>query len=881
MADKNTLLIIDGYGFVFRAFHVQPLLTSPEGRHVGAVYGFTAMLLKILSDFKPSHAVVVFDSGKSNFRHALYSDYKANRPPAPQELIEQFNLVRTAASSLNFSILEVPGFEADDIIATLATKACEVDEEVVIISSDKDLMQLINSNVKMYDPVKSKYIQAEDVVAKFGVEPARVREVMALIGDSSDNIPGVQGIGPKTAAELIKQFGSLDKLLSSIDQVKSERLREILESSRERAHLSWKLVGLDREMDLALDLDSLKWQAPEAENITNFLHQHGFKSLYKRIEQLFDLKITAKQNIVQDFNENYETIKLTDKASLVKVLNQAREKGEASIYLVQQKNIAVAIILSFDKKNYWVEISQEQANKQGDFFSKVNQVDADLWFKHEIYEFLKDKAVKKITFNLKTLMRFFGSEISSCDDIELMQYTISAGLAQNDLFSEVIKAANTQELILIHAQIVGGFAARFSSLTSELKANNALSLYREIDLPLCYTIHKMESAGIKVDLESLKQLSEMFGIEIAKLEQQIYASCGQEFNIGSPKQLGEILFEKMQLPHGKLSGKSKAYSTGADVLDKLSEKGFNIADLLLRWRGLAKLKNTYTDSLQNHIDSKTCRIHSTFLQTSTTTGRLSSNEPNLQNIPIRSVEGNKIRGVFIAENGNKLISADYSQIELRILSHIANISTLKEAFINGDDIHSGTAQKIFKIDKNELTHEHRRKAKAINFGIIYGISSFGLAKQLNIPASEASDYIDRYFKEYPGIKEYMETTKAFAHANGYVENLYGRKCYVPFINDKNHNLRHFAERAAINAPIQGSNADIIKIAMININKIFKQNALNTKLILQIHDELLFEAPEAEVETVLPIIKQAMEKATNLSVPLTVEANVGNNWMEIH
>lgn len=881
MADKNTLLIIDGYGFVFRAYHVQPSLTSPEGKPVGAIYGFTAMLLKILNDFKPTHAVVVFDSGKSNFRHALYSDYKANRPPAPQELIEQFGEVRTAASSLNFSTLEVPGFEADDIIATLATKADAVMQEVVIISSDKDLMQLINSNVKMFDPVKSKYINTEDVIAKFGVEPAKVREVMALTGDTSDNIPGVAGIGPKTAAELIKQFGNLKELLSSTDQVKSVRLRAILESSRDRAELSWQLVGLDCEMDLDLDLSSLEWRAPEGDAINGFLHKYGFKSLYKRVEQLFGLKVAVKVENTATEKNNFETIIITDKATLDKVLNEVREKGEISIYLVQHKSVNLAIVFSSNNKNYILNIEDKPQEVQGDLFLQKHASNLNLWFKPEIYEILKDKAIKKITCNLKSLIKFFGSGIAACDDIELMQYTISAGLAQNDLFETDDKFTNLQDLVLHCAQVTSDFEARYNNLALDLKTNNALHLYREIDLPLCYTIHRMESAGIRIDLNSLKHLSEIFGKEITSLEQQIYESCGQEFNIGSPKQLGEILFEKMQLPHGKLSGKSKAYSTGADILEKLSEKGYVIADLLLRWRGLTKLKNTYTDSLQNHINTQTRRIHSTFLQTSTTTGRLSSNEPNLQNIPIRSPEGNRIRGVFVASAGHKLISADYSQIELRILSHIAGINTLKEAFINNEDIHSRTAQKIFKVDKDEFTHEHRRKAKAINFGIIYGISSFGLAKQLNISSSEASDYIDRYFKEFPGIKEYMEATKTFAHENGFVENLFGRKCYVPFINDKSHVLRNFAERAAINAPIQGSNADIIKIAMINLDKVFKSKGLNTKLILQIHDELLFEAPDSEVEVVLPIIKLAMENAYNLSIPLTVEANVGNNWMEIH
>ncbi len=807
---NSPTIIIDGYGFVFRAYHVQPSLISTDGTEVGALYGFTAMLIKMLGDFRPEAIAIVFDHGGKNFRHALYQDYKANRPPIDEELRMQLPLVRHAAEALGIKTIEQPGVEADDVIASIVTKLGMEKKHSVIISSDKDLMQLIGEYVVMYDPMKGKYIKESEVMEKFGVQPYKVRDVLALIGDKSDNIPGVPSIGPKTAAELIEQFGSLHELLDNTSLIKQEKRRAVIEEHKNNALLSWELIGLKRELDV--NISDLAWSSSSREDFARFIAKYGFKSLAFRAEKLFSSKIsqTKEQNISADDMRD--------------------------------------IISSTGVIDVCLDNEPVNANK--------------------FLPYLVDASVKKITPDLKSLLKFFRmqddiSKFCAIEDLSLMHYAISAGNEQPDL--QYWKEDAT---------------TKYLELKTQLWKHKALSLYYDIDLPLCKILFEMESNGILVDSRILRDMSHEFAMEISSLEKKIYQLSGVEFNVGSPKQLGDVLFEKMQLPSGKTSAKTQNYSTNVEVLEHLSDLGFEIADHLLKWRELSKLKNTYTDKLPEQINPETGRIHTTFIQNSTSTGRLSSHNPNLQNIPIRSHEGNKIREAFVAKPDHVFISSDYSQIELRILSHIANITPMQEAFASGVDIHKATASHVFGIEEDAVTAEYRRRAKAINFGIIYGISAFGLAKQLSIPKQEAADYIASYFEKYPGIESYMTSTKDFARKHGYVYNIFGRKIYLPTITSANHMMRSFGERAAINAPIQGSAADVTKIAMIEVNKALKSNNLQTKLLLQVHDELILEAPKSELEVVIKLIKPAMENVVSLTTKLLVDVSIGNNWSEL-
>lgn len=868
---KKPVLIIDGYGFIFRAYHVQPPLNSPEGVPVGAIYGFTSMLLKIINEFKPQHAVIVLDHSGKNFRHDLYKEYKANRPPAPDDLVVQLKLVEKAAKALNFICLSKQGFEADDIIATLAKKANEIKKDALVISSDKDLMQLIDEHVKMYDPMKSKYIEEEDILKKFGVGADKVRDVQALMGDSSDNIPGVAGIGPKTASQLVNQFGDLDGVFASLDQVKSARQRELLSTYKENALISWQLVGLDDDVDVDRDIENFHWRAPEISQILDFLNEYGFKSLHKRIENLFDIKIHAQAAVSGNSDseklhsapakKQSMPIKIEKQEQLSEVIAKIKEDGVVAVVIDSDGNI----ILSDMRGSYIV--SYEKTSELvggGDLFSYHNAQKTTASFNQQLQDLFGDIAVKKITYNLKLLLRFCQMPMRAFDDLQIMEYVTSAGTRQRE---DVPKISEFLDL--------------YGDLKAKLIEHKSLHLYEDIDLPLCYILHKMEQEGVKIDPAQLSKLSAKFAEQIAQLEQNIFKIAGEEFNLASPKQLGGILFDKMKLPFAKKTGKSGAYSTNVGVLEKLQEEGFEIATLLLKHRHLAKLKNTYTDTLPKQADPRTNRVHTTFLQTVTSTGRLSSIAPNVQNIPTRTQEGSSIRSAFVAKAGTKLISADYSQIELRILSHVANIESLKQAFLADRDIHAQTASQIFGVPLEQMTSELRYKAKAINFGIIYGISAFGLAKQLNISRKEASDYIAKYFEEYPGIQKYMKDIVDFAKEHGFVHNVLGRKCFIPTIQDKNHALRSFGERAAINAPMQSLASDIVKMAMISLGQELDRRKMQTKMILQIHDELIFEAPESEIDVVSKLIKSVMENILKLDVTLKVSVNSGDNWQVIH
>lgn len=862
---ESPLLIIDGYGFIFRAYHVQPPLTSPEGEPVGAIYGFTSMLLKLLSDFKPEHAVIVLDHEGKNFRHDIYDQYKANRPPAPDDLKFQLKLVEKAAKSLNFHCISKRGFEADDLIATLVKRAKTENIPAVIISADKDLMQLIDGEVKMYDPAKYKYIGEAEIVKKFGVtEPTQVREVQALIGDKSDNIPGVPSVGPKTAAQLISQFGTVKNIIASIEEL-SPRQQKLFSEHAEAANLSWQLVGLDEDVEINYSWEDFQWQAPDTNKISDFINKYGFKSLRKRVENLFKLELADAPATPQLANKNIDQINVAHKNDLNNFFLKVKKTGQFAIDINNKQ-----LLIAADQTIYSIDL--EQQNQQQDLFMQnVNSQLVDC-----LRPLLHDPAVKKITWDPKEIEDQLDIEIVSYESLMIMDYVLNAG-NKGRLLGDIL-----QEKIPTETQIVY-YCKCYDILHNELFKQRNLSLYYDIDRQLYRILRDMEKVGIKIDSANLNTISAELAEKISVIEKKIYDMAGTEFNIASPKQLGTILFDKLNLPFGKMQSKSQSYVTNVDILEKLKVAGHAIADLLLEYRHLSKLKNTYVDTLPKQVQNG--RIHTNFQQCSTTTSRLSSANPNLQNIPIRTAEGERIRSAFIAQNGHKLIAADYSQIELRILSHIANIGSLKEAFAKNRDIHAQTASQIFKVPLDQINSDLRRKAKAINFGIIYGISAFGLAKQLSIGQKEAGEYIKRYFTEYPGIEKYMQDTIEFAKQNGYVENIFRRKCHLPYINDKNHALRSFASRAAINAPMQGTAADIVKFAMIKVSKALHEKQLKTKMILQVHDELIFEAPENEVSIICDMVKKIMEEPildqkTQEMLNLKVDVKQGINWQEI-
>ncbi|NDB81768.1 MAG: DNA polymerase I [Alphaproteobacteria bacterium] len=840
-------LIIDSYGFIFRAFYVQPSLIAPDGRYVGAIYGFTSMLIKLLAEQKPTHVVAVFDTGGKNFRHEIFDSYKANRPPVPAELISQFPIAREVAKALNIKQLEQEGFEADDIIATLATKSVASGDKVIIVSADKDLAQLMGPSIEIYDPIKGKYIGPEEIYAKMGVQPLQIRDFLALTGDSSDNIPGVPGFGPKTAADLIAQFGNFHNICANYHHISSDRKRKLFEDNIEKAKLSYQLVGLISDIDIKFNSEDAQWHKPDKEKIRQFLDHYGFKSLHNRA-----YSICSKDESLQRSEE-------------VKIIPHLQKDG-----LTQTLRI-----LDIAKSFGYCGILKHHDN----FIISCNSEVSIVEDKKYIIDLMASDYIQKITPSVKILFQDF-AEINAYEDIGLMSYLLHAGFKEQTLEELFIKYTDIElpeDPRILSEEICKNIKLLRDTIKLELQNQNLLSLYLAIDLPISKILNKMERHGVLIDAEKLQAISEEFAIKLDEVNRQIFQIAGREFNINSPKQLGEVLFEDMNLPSVKKTSKTHSLSTNAEVLEDLANRGYDIAKHLLYSRQISKLKNTYTDALPKLINTSTNRLHTTFSQTSTTTGRLSSHTPNLQNIPVRTEEGAKIRNTIIAAKGAKLICADYSQVELRILAEIADIPELKDAFERNIDIHAQTASQIFGLALNEVTPDLRRSAKAINFGIIYGISSFGLATRLGIPQNEANKYIKRYLASYPGISKYMEKTKEYAKSNGFVTNALGRRCHLPKAMSSNHAERSLAERAAINAPIQGYASDIIKLAMIEIDKELQQGNFESKMILQIHDELIFECPEYEIEKIIPKIKNSMENIVTFNPRLKINIEISDFW----
>ena len=853
------LILIDGYGFVFRAFHSLPPLTRPkDGLPIGAVLGFTNMLYKFITQNASDMIAVVLDSGQKNFRHEIYPQYKRNRPETPKELILQFPIIREAIEAFNIKVLEKIGYEADDLIASYAKEAIARGYEVLVVSSDKDLMQLLAHGIKMFDAMKDKEITEEDVIKKFGIKSDKLRDALALIGDASDNIPGVRTIGPKTAAELLDEYGSLENIYQNIDNIQQVKRKQVLLEDKDNAFLSYRLIGLIDEVSLDFDLKDLKEHILDKAKLSHFLAEQGFKTLLNRIN------VTAKTAMPSDV----EFKELRNISEITKLISDIEYHG--CLYLYAESN---QITLTFGESNYLLKL--EKGMKQESLFElETTQNNYDLVTILTILRpIFESKAIKIISINIKEVFKSLlklGVEAKACEDIAIIAYAIETGVGDGSFdnlierFGLGLKNKNSHTIKVIYQELV-----------KKLLEVKHVTLYERLDKLMLEVLAKIEFRGVKIDVAYLKSLSGAFSIKIKNLEERIFKIVGREFNIGSPKQLGDILFGELKLASGKKT-KTGAFVTSAQVLEGLDAEGYEIAGLVLDWRQYSKLVSTYTDALPRAVDPKSGRIHTTFTMTSTATGRLSSNDPNLQNIPIRTEEGYKIRKAFIAEQGSKIISADYSQIELRLLAHFADIGTLKDAFKYGHDIHAITASQIFNIPIEAVNSTLRRQAKTINFGIIYGISAYGLARRLDISREVAAKYIENYFIQYPGIKEYMNKMIDYARKHGYIETYFGRKCYLLGINDKNQIIRGNSERGAINFPLQGTAADIIKKAMVKLPDI-----VSRYMILQIHDELLFEVPNDEVNEAIKIIKKTMEQAVKLSVPVTVDVKSGDNWMESH
>lgn len=903
--------LIDGSGFIFRAFHALPPLRRPDGTPVGAVYGFCNMLLRFLEQAQTNHnhdyLAVIFDAARKTFRQDIYPDYKAHRPDVPEDLIPQFSLIRQACKAFQIPAIELEGYEADDLIASYADVAAKQGIEVIIVSSDKDLMQLVTSGVTMLDPIKNRPIAHAEVIEKFGVPPEKVIDVQALAGDSVDNVPGVPGIGIKTAAELINTFGDLESLLHNAETIKQPKRRQLLIEHAENARISRQLVTLCHTAPLPMDIEALEVKHPEHSVLKEFVRSQGFTSLINRLE-----KQKGSSDHIKEASTHYRCI--TDLKELQDFVMQAScqpvvafDSETTSLNIMEAQ--VVGFSLSFEPgTGIYIPVGHQRRQDQLSL-EKDESLASQLPLEDVIrclQPLLSDPAVLKVGHNLKYdlgVLSKYNINIAPIADTMLMSYVLDGSkhghgmdeLAERHLQYTTIKYAdvagtgkNQKRFDEVDLKPATTYAAEDADITLQLyhhlsprlAIEKVTTVYERVERPLISIIAAMETAGVKVDEALLRQLGNQYAMEMAALETTIHELAGRPFNIGSPKQLGEVLFNEMGLPAPKKS-KTGAYVTDADVLEKLAEQGHVMPEKVLEWRGLAKLKSTYVDGLLAAINPKTRRVHTSYSMAGTSTGRLASSDPNLQNIPIRTDKGRQIRRAFIAEKGHKLVSLDYSQIELRLLAEMADVPQLSKAFREGQDIHAATASEMFGIPLDQITGDLRRRAKAINFGIIYGISAFGLAQQLSIPQGEAAGYIKSYFEKYPGIHEYMEKTKDYAREHGYVKTLFGRKCFTPGILDKNAGMRGFAERQAINAPLQGSNADIIKQAMHRIPGILLHHQLKAKMLLQVHDELIFEVPETEIPQTTEILRKLMEGIVHLKVPLVVGVGVGNNWDEAH
>lgn len=913
------LYLIDGSGFIFRAFHALPPLTRSDGVPIGAVMGFCNMLTKLLNDHPGAAVAVIFDAARRNFRNDIYPDYKANRSETPPDLIPQFPLMRDATKAFGLEGIEIDGYEADDIIATYARLARDEGREVTIVSSDKDLMQLVRDGVRMLDPIKQTAIGPDQVFEKFGVAPDRVVDVQALAGDSVDNVPGVPGIGVKTAAQLITEYGDLETLLARAGEIKQPKRREALVEHAEMARISKKLVALDAFAPVTIPVRDLILRVDDTEKLKSFFVTMGFKTLLARLgmaapEPAVVARPAAAPIAVvtpSDIKQDYRLITATD--DLHAVIAMARETGKLAVdtettNLTPARADLVGISLC-PRPGTAFYIPLGHGGKK-DLFDMGASDAPDQLPVDTVMEILKpvleDETVLKIGHNLKYDWQMFsrhGVHIAPADDTMLMSYLLDGTLHGHGL-DELAKLLCGHDMISYDSMTGTGksritfdqvpvdkakdyaaedadFTQRIhDALSPRIPAEKMAAVYQDIERPLVPVIATMEENGIRVDKPFLHKLSHDFSIKIAEIEKEIHAEAGTAFNIASPKQLGVILFDQMGLPGGSKT-KTGDWSTAADVLEDLAAQGYPFVEKILRFRQMSKLKSTYTDALQEQINPATGRVHTSFSMAGTNTGRLSSSDPNLQNIPIRTEEGRQIRKAFIAEEGQVLISADYSQIELRLVAEMADIPALKKAFQDGIDIHTATASQVFGVPIDQMTPDVRRKAKAINFGIIYGISGFGLAKQLDVEPGEASQYIKAYFARFPELAAYMERAKAEARASGYVKTLWGRKVMIHGIADKIHGRRAAAERQAINAPVQGTAADLMKLAMIRLHSKIKNEKLPLRMLLQVHDELVFETPKDQAEAMIPVIREVMENVATFSVPLIVEAGVGLNWADAH